>query len=318
MINFLSAFSFQLNLFIDSKKALGYSYNSEILLLKSFDLFCTHLTPNPKSLTKELIEKWIEPRTASERPGTTNHRISVMREFGQFLKLIGEPAYIIPQKFRVKNSQYVCRIMSENEVINIFMAADSYEHKSRIFLGTTLSVILRVLYSTGLRPGEIVNLKLDDVDLSTGEIRIIESKGHKNRTIYIEDEVVKLLLKYCKFLSLYKDRQYFFYDGNGDTSKGLSLDVIRDAFHGICKKIGLREPLPRLYDFRHTFITHRILLWNKQGINLKVYLPYLSAYVGHNSLQDTYYYFKLDPNYFDYLSKPFIEKLSRLLPSGED
>jgi integrase len=48
-------------------------------------------------------------------------------------------------------------------------------------------------------------------------------------------------------------------------------------------------------DFRHSFITLRLLQWHKQGVDLSLKAQFLQAFVGHNRLEDTLYYFRLVP-----------------------
>ncbi len=75
--------------------------------------------------------------------------------------------------------------------------------------------------------------------------------------------------------------------------------------------------LPRLYDFRHTFATHRLYQWMREGKDLMAALPYLSAYMGHAHMSDTYYYIHLVPGQLEAMSGYDFSKYEALLPEVE-
>lgn len=55
---------------------------------------------------------------------------------------------------------------------------------------------------------------------------------------------------------------------------------------------------PRAYDFRHHFACANIMRWSEEGRDVHAMLPYLMRYMGHASLESTYYYIHLIPDYF--------------------
>ena len=55
---------------------------------------------------------------------------------------------------------------------------------------------------------------------------------------------------------------------------------------------------PRAYDFRHHFACSNIMRWSADGKDVHAMLPYLMRYMGHSSLESTYYYIHLTPDYF--------------------
>ena len=77
---------------------------------------------------------------------------------------------------------------------------------------------------------------------------------------------------------------------------------------------GTGRRLPRLYDFRHTFATHRLYRWMCEGKDLNAMLPYLSAYMGHAELSDTHYYIHLIPGLLEEMSGFDFSAAEALLP----
>ena len=55
---------------------------------------------------------------------------------------------------------------------------------------------------------------------------------------------------------------------------------------------------PRAYDFRHHFACANIMRWSSEGNDVHAMLPYLMRYMGHSSLESTYYYIHLIPDFF--------------------
>jgi len=103
-------------------------------------------------------------------------------------------------------------IYSREELSAIFKAADSYQSTPESpGLPLVLSVMLRLIYCCGLRPVEARRLRVEDVDLETGSIKILESKGHKDRIVVMHKDMLKLARKYeLKFSQIYPNRKYFF------------------------------------------------------------------------------------------------------------
>ena len=69
-----------------------------------------------------------------------------------------------------------------------------------------------------------------------------------------------------------------------------------------------------MYSFRHSFATHRIYQWHKEGKNTSTLLPGLSAYMGHSKYQHTLYYLHFLPEQFSEMSGFDFERFSEIIP----
>lgn len=110
-------------------------------------------------------------------------------------------------------------------------------------------------------------------------------------------EDVTQMLSDCSAIvaSVMPEREPFFPNSEGGFYGKRGLEK---TFRQVLKKAaitGTGRRSPRLYDFRHTFATHRLYRWMREGKDLNAMLPYLSAYMGHAQLSDTYYYIHLVP-----------------------
>ena len=97
----------------------------------------------------------------------------------------------------------------------------------------------------------------------------------------------------------------------------LHCDWLFDMFDLCWKNSGIQQysgNKPRPYDFRHTFATKCLYRWLKEGKDLQSYLPYLSAYMGHEDFSHTAYYIHLVPEYFKQMTTSSFARYEALLP----
>lgn len=146
---------------------------------------------------------------------------------------------------------------------------------------------------------------------------ILQSKGHRDRRLFLSDELISYLIEYdCAIRNCFPKREYFFPGPSGNI---ISASSIPFNFRKIWLAAGLKrdgEIKPRPYDFRHHFACANIARWAKERKDVISMLPYLMRYMGHSSLEKTYYYVHLIPDYFaDYAAAT--ENLESLLPEVE-
>jgi len=129
--------------------------------------------------------------------------------------------------------------------------------------------------------------------------------------------LISYLIEYdCAIRNCFPKREYFFPGPSGNI---ISASSIPFNFRKIWLAAGLKrdgEIKPRPYDFRHHFACANIARWAKERKDVISMLPYLMRYMGHSSLEKTYYYVHLIPDYFaDYDAAT--ENLESLLPEVE-
>ena len=301
--------------FVQCKQSLGYAYDSAIRRLVRFDKFCKRRFPTESTLTKEICTAWAV-KQENEKNNSFLGRISVVREFGKYLVSLGEPAYVLPNRFCRKSARPTPHIYSEDEIALLWNALDRLKPcKQFRCWHIVVPAFIRLLYCCGLRPVEAQRLSVDDVDLSIGRLFIRESKGHKDRIVMLADDVCDYLRDYDQEVkSLLPGRDWFF---PNSVSKPFTADAACRVFLKTRKKLGFDEKCPtsvRLYDFRHTFATHKLYQWLREGKELTAMLPYLSAYMGHEQLSDTFYYIHLVSGQLETMSGLDFTRYESLLP----
>ena len=157
------------------------------------------------------------------------------------------------------------------------------------------------MHSCGLRTGEARTLGVGDVDLDAGHIDIVWSKGNRSRRLPLTAEVVDVLAA-CEQATRtrFPSRRTFFVSAAGTPVTGTAVGVM---FNRIWDQAELARPVggrrPRPYDFRHHFAYANVEKWMAEGVDVTAMLPYLAAYMGHASLDSTYYYIHTSGDFLD-------------------
>lgn len=315
---FKSLFSERLYEFVQQKNAIGFPYEESTRLLIDFDHFCIYKFPDKPILSKEICLAWAV-RKDTEGNNTFRNRLMPVREFARYLNRCGEEAYVLSQNFAKKGARHIPHIYSEEEITALWHTLDNLQpRKGYPIRHLVIPIMVRLLYYCGLRPCEARKLRINDVDLEKSRLYIMESKGHKSRIVMMANDVTVLCRKYNETVSLIMPgREVFFPNSQGGVYGKGGLDkTFRIARKKAC--VGLAdEHLPRLYDFRHTFATHRLYQWMWEGKDVSAMLPYLSAYMGHAQLSDTYYYTHLIPGMFEKMAGFDYSAMEFLLPEVE-
>lgn len=290
-IVFRSALASLLDDFIAQKIAYGFKYETERGILKFFDLLCIESGLEKPVLTREIVWSWSIQRP-NEGSSYRVKRISCIRQFALFLISRGYSAYIAPVCPTAPSAK--AHIFRDEELVAFFTCCEHYEADSPL-VRLALPVIFRFYYCLGLRLNEASQLRCEDIDLDIGRVEIRMAKGLKDRIVYLPDD----LLAVAKQYSLAIGRKipwhaYFFVtDVLGTPFLGTSLDYY---FSKIWNMTGYAEKVdkkPTIHSFRYTMVARKLEEWYRKKEDYTYWLPYLSAFLGHSSLKETYHYIAL-------------------------
>lgn len=299
MIEFISRLAPDIRKFIEFKNSLGIKYKTSSVYLKELDRY-NYDHGNYSTLTKDIAEGW-----ATEHAGKSTSQdrswIPPIREFGRYLRNTGrQEAYVLDDRFKIQRYHAEVYLMSENEIRIFFKECDSYvlrfKSPGRPYV---FPALYRFLYCCGTRCAEARNLKCEDVHLDKGYVDILQAKAHRDRRLFLSDELVNYLKSYDMAIGrVFPGREYFFPGRHGEICSSTALSA---NFRNIWISSGLKRDgrvKPRAYDFRHHFACANIIRWSKEGKNIHAMLTYLMRYMGHSSLESTYYYIHLLPDFF--------------------
>lgn len=163
------------------------------------------------------------------------------------------------------------KILSRQELQSIFDSCSNLKHRS----------ILRLVYSSGLRRSEVLNLRIEDIESSDGKmrIRINNSKGGKDRYTVLSSESLAELREY--YLA-YRPK-VFLYNGQTKGEKYSSAGL-RHALKNAVIKSGVTKKV-NFHVLRHCFATHAI----EHGMHIKM----LQGLMGHSDLRTTLIYLEV-------------------------
>ncbi|MGC8604286.1 MAG: tyrosine-type recombinase/integrase [Desulfomonilaceae bacterium] len=280
--------------FVQMKQSLGFDYTEEANALKRFSRFTLNFDIDNHALTKELVDAWTAKRPA-ERDVTWEHRINNLKQFAIFLTNLGYKAHIPVCKAKIDRNKYVPYIFTTEELQRIFTQIDSIEPYPRSNRYLVFPALYRILYGCGLRISEALALKLKDVDLGHGTVRIIGSKFDKDRFVPMSPSLTRHLQEYFQRLpAVATSGDYFFM--KSDRTAFTSNTVYRH-FRQVLWRSGIshggKGRGPRLHDMRHTFSVHALNQMVRLGMDLYCALPILSTYLGHASVAATERYVRL-------------------------
>lgn len=294
-----SCFASSIYGYIDFRKSLGFTTEASLTYLHRFDVYCTENGISSVHLSKEIVDAWFKDEQEHGYMDMCG-RARIMRTYAKYLRGTETDAYIIPSHMYRDKRTFVPYILSTQELIAFFNAADDLGswRCGDSFAPCVAPVLFRLLYSSGLRPQEACNLVDSDVDLDNGEILIRVNKRRKQRIVVVSDDMLRLLNEYVgQRTNVFVRTPYFFprIDGRKYTHQQLGAVCDRcwkTANPGVDKK---ELPPLRPYDFRHTFASTVLQRWIDEGTDLFTMLPYLRAYMGHDHFSDTAYYIHILP-----------------------
>jgi integrase len=155
-----------------------------------------------------------------------------------------------------------------------------------------------LLYTTGLRLGELVRLKLGDYDQREHTLLIRDSKFHKSRLMPLSIDGTREIDEYLaarrsqQIAVLPESPLLWHHTRRGSAYTGTGLTR---AIRPLLRALQIRTEtgrLPRVHDFRHTFALEALLRWYRNGADVQAKLPLLATYMGHVSIASTEYYLK--------------------------
>ncbi len=156
-------------------------------------------------------------------------------------------------------------ILSKNEVKRLLSNTKNIKHKA----------MLTTVYSLGLRSGELIRLKIVDLDGDRNVISIQKSKGVKDRVVMFPENLKTLLRKY--YLE-YKPKEYLFEGQNGGMYSQSSLQKVLKKHLRLAK---INKEIT-LHGLRHSFATHLL----EEGVSI----AHIQKLLGHNNIKTTLIY----------------------------
>lgn len=290
------------------KTSLGMSFDSVGRLLRQFSREIGN--PTIGEVQAEAVAAFLRGRGALNATWGLKYRI-----LSSFFKFAISRGYVdrppLPANVPKLPPQQSPYVYSIDELRRLIGATSVVYVKSTPLQAPMYRMLLILLYGSGLRIGEALNLTLRDVDIVEKIITVRDTKFFKTRLVPIGP-------KLAAQLAVYIQRRRELPLPSGDDSRlfttktgrrwpyphviTLFQKIRREA--GIGSVAGESRP-PRIHDIRHTAAVHRVIAWYRSGRNVQLMLPRLATYLGHIDIKSTQRYLHMTTDLLQEASQRF-------------
>lgn len=244
-----------------------------------------------EDLNREVMDDYAQEQafslTAKGKPFSIRYQVKTLGTIKGFTRFLKEKDYLVfdPSsglKLPKEPKRLPKVILDRSEIKRLLKAPDMRTKK-----GYRDRVILEILYDTALRRSEIAGIRLSDLDLTAGFIRVI-GKGNKERVVPLSQRVCELVSNYVTGVRPSyvrgKDTGYLWLNHKGDP---LHMHAVYMMIKRYAKLAGVRKNIST-HTFRHTCATHML----KNGAPIR----HLQEMLGHESLVSTQIYTRVTIN----------------------
>lgn len=229
-------------------------------------------------LNKQLLFDYVEYlRDAGRSYSYIKNGMMALRLYSELI--LGKP---LKNNFlnRIKRPKKLPDVLSIEEVKQVIDSIDNLKHKA----------IISLIYSCGLRISECINLKVSDIDSKRMLIKIVQSKGNKDRYVQLSPKLLELLRAY--YLE-YKPINHLF---QGQTKDEYSAKSIQNVLKKALQKCRITKKIT-VHSLRHSFATHLV----EQGTDIRV----IQEILGHNDIRTTQIYAHISSANISKVNNPF-------------
>ena len=261
---------------------LKYEYNYSDLTINGYDYeitkFLDYLNDNHldyKKINIDMIRNYLKYLDSLKyKKNSISKNLSSLRSYYKFLT---EEKVVLNNPFKnisnPKKDKKLPDFLNYEEINKLFDSADTTTP-----LGLRNRCILELLYDTGIRVSELVNLKINDIEFDKKTINIL-GKGKKERIVYYGDYLQEVLEKYIndsrKYLLNNKLSEYLILNNNGSKITTRGVEYIIDK---MVNEAAIKHKISP-HVLRHTFATHML----NGGADIKS----IQQLLGHESLSTT-------------------------------
>ncbi len=315
--------------YLSVQRALGRGYETQERTLRGLDSFLVRRYPLAKRLTPAMFAAWAAG-LHSLCPTTARMRMLCVRKFCCHLARSRSRIFIPDLRTFPKELPHQAPyLISESEVARVLAATTKLRStRSNPLHPQTIRMAFLLTFCCGLRKGEVLKLRLADIDTAEMVLRINETKFCKSRLVPVSPSVADELRRYFakrrrKNLPMEPDAPLV-WNGwprrNGHAAALTSMPFWA-TWQRVCRWAHVfdhRGRPPRLHDLRHGFAVEALRRGYDAGLNAQAVLPRLARYMGHAGAQFTHYYLKFTEPLRCAASDRFRQHLAAaILPSAD-
>ncbi|MCC5921598.1 MAG: tyrosine-type recombinase/integrase [Cyclobacteriaceae bacterium] len=264
--------------YLEKLQLKRYSPNTIKTYCSCFQDFIDHMNrPKLSEITEEQINEYLMHLVSRNVSASyQNQAINAIKFY--YEKVLGQERiyYQIVRPFKDKK---LPSVLSIEEIKAIISAIDNLKHRC----------IIQLIYSSGLRISELINLRISDIDKNRKQIFIRAGKGKKDRQTVLSE---KLLPELRAYYLEYRPSEFLFEGQFGGTYSERSIqEILKQAM----RKANIRKHAT-VHTLRHSFATHLL----EAGTDLR----YIQSLLGHSSSKTTEVYTHITTKGFDQIKSP--------------
>ncbi|MFQ5745392.1 MAG: tyrosine-type recombinase/integrase [Acidobacteriota bacterium] len=255
---------------IEDMAARNLGRHSQRSHLSSCERFAAFLDRSPETATADDIRRF--QLFLIESGASICNRNRIMTGVRFLFRVTLRRHDLAAEIYHLKEPQKVPVVMSQDEIKRLLAMAANLK----------LRAMLSLAYGCGLRAGEVVRLKVGDLDSAQNIIRIVQAKGRKDRNVMLPADTLGLLRLWWKDRPRHQDRdvappERWLFPGR-NRGRPLTTRQFARLFQETVKKAGITKPVT-LHSLRHSFATHLL----ERGVDIRV----IQALLGHDKLETT-------------------------------
>ena len=243
-------------------------------------------------ITENDVARFVESEIAEKGYSISTHRqcISALKHYFDFT---GAATFDISLLKRPKKSSYLPGVLSKEEVLDLLRVTRNLKHRCTLAL----------IYSSGLRIGELIKLELKDIDIDRKQIHIKQAKGRKDRYVMLAESFLPLFYNY---IQTYEPHRYAVEGYNG---KPYNPSSIRKFLKQSCERAKIKKRVTP-HTLRHSFATHLL----ENGTDLR----YIQELLGHSKPETTMIYTHVTQHDLTRLESPLDRSIKDLMERSQD
>ena len=315
----LASWDAALETYLASRRALGRAYDGEERVLRTLRASLVRLRRADLDATS--FERW---RAEFDHCSANTRRDYAMMVF-RFCRYRRrrDPACFLPDRatFERRRPYPLPSPVEEGQVAQLLRFLEtSGACGARPLRRPALRLAILLMYTAGLRRGEVARLRLEDVEPASGVLRIRASKFHKSRWVPLSTSTTRELRRYLQARRAVVPQR-----GSATpllwscATRAYTPEGLSNAVKALMLRSGIWNTAPRLarvHDFRHGFAVAALRRWYEAGADVQSELPKLAMYMGHVSIASTVYYLRYMPAVVALAAERFARSCSDLIEGG--
>lgn len=241
-------------------------------------LFLYYPNIKPSQISKKQIEKYMLYNIGTKKVSRSTQG-QIINALNAFYVRVLDQIDKVQALERPKKQKKLPNVLSPKEIETLIKAVDNLKHKCLLIL----------IYSGGLRKGEVLNLQVNDLNAERKMLFIRDAKGGKDRYTFYSDTAIKYVEQYIK---AYQPKGWLF---QGQTGGKYSATSLQKVFQK-AKDISKVNPRITIHGLRHSFAAHLV----EKGVPLHA----VQELLGHYSIKTTEVYLHISNRYMKQLESP--------------